>query len=103
VKAINAIAAYSRPVSTVEGVKVCREEGVQFVVVPEHWAKRSRARLVEAIQTHKIKLTKAFVAIYHDHAVAVVPKTLVSHTAFGKRTFTWKTLHVDGIEVHDIL
>jgi hypothetical protein len=103
IKAVNAIAAYSRPVTTLEAVAVCKDENVPFVVVQEHWAKRSRNRLVDAIETFKVKLTKAFVAIYHDHAVAVVPKTLVAHSAFGKRTFTWKTLHVDGINVHDSL
>jgi hypothetical protein len=101
VQAINAIASYPRTTLQSVAIQACKDNGVQYVVAEEAWAKRSRGRLISAIETFKIKLQKAFVVLYSDHAVAVTPKSLVTHTAFGKKTFTWKTLHVDGISVAD--
>jgi len=101
VQAINAIASYPRTTPQAVAVQACKDNGVQYVIANESWANRSRARLIKAIEEFKIKLQRAFVVLYSDHAVAVTPKSLVTHTAFGKKTFTWKTLHVDGIQVTD--
>jgi hypothetical protein len=54
----------------------------------EVWAKRSKGRLVDAMDRENIQ--RSFVVIYRDHAVAVVPNTIILHGAFGKRTVTWK-------------
>jgi len=101
IKAINAIAKYSRVTPTRDAIQACKDEKVQYVHVDESWSNRSRLRLANAVSNYGIKLNKAFVALYRDHAVAVKPRSMVVHTAAGKQVFQWKTLHVDGLIVYD--
>jgi len=88
VQAINAIASYRGPVTTGEAIRACADNGVPSMVMDEVWAKRSKGRLVAAMDRENIR--RSFVVIYRDHAVAVVPNTIIVHGAFGKRTVTWK-------------
>lgn len=101
VQAINAIAKYSRVTPTEVAKQACRDNKVPYVIVDEAWALRSRQRLTAAVQGVRFSLKRAFVALYRDHAVAVKPKELVVHSAVGKQTFTWKTLHVNGLTQYD--
>jgi len=97
VAAINAIASYRGPVSRTLALRVCRENRVPLIIMNEHFAKRSRKRLMDEMDRRKI--SRSFVVVYEDHAVAVVPNTITLHGAFGKRTLTWKTTFSKDVEI----
>jgi len=99
VAAINAIASYRGPVSRTLALKVCRENRVPLIIMNERFAQRSRKRLID--QMDRRKISRSFVVVYEDHAVAVVPNTITLHGAFGKRTITWKDTHSKDVEITD--
>jgi len=99
VAAINAIASYRGPVSRTLALKVCRENKVPLIIMNERFAQRSRKRLID--QMDRRKISRSFVVVYEDHAVAVVPNTVTLHGAFGKRTITWKNTFSKDVEITD--
>jgi len=99
VQAINAIATYRGPVSQTTALKACRENKVPIVFVNERFANRSKARLIA--QMDRRKISRSFVVCYEDHALAVVPNTLVLHGAFGKREITWKFTDSKDVVISD--
>jgi len=99
VAAINAIASYRGPVNRTLALKVCRENQVPLIIMNERFAQRSRKRLID--QMDRRRISRSFVVVYEDHAVAVVPNTLTLHGAFGKRTITWKNTFSKDVEITD--
>jgi len=99
VAAINAIASYRGPVNQTLALKVCRENGVPLIIMNERFAQRSRKRLID--QMDRRKISRSFVVVYEDHAVAVVPNTITLHGAFGKRTITWRNTFSKYVEITD--
>jgi len=97
VAAINAIASYRGPVNQSLALRVCRENGVPVIIQNEKFANRSRKRLID--QMDRRKISRSFVVVYEDHAVAVVPNTITLHGAFGKRTITWKSSFSKDVEI----
>ncbi|QIQ28421.1 polyprotein [Fusarium sacchari alphavirus-like virus 1] len=88
VQAINALAAFHGPVNLSTAIRACRENKVSYLILNERFANRSRKRLQDMMDRRKF--SRAFVVLYEDHAVAVVPNTITLRGAFGKRTITWK-------------
>jgi len=99
VAAINAIASFRGPVNRTIALKACNDNGVPIVIMDEPFALRSRKRLIEHMDRRKI--TRSFVVVYEDHAVAVVPNTITLHGAFGKRTIKWKSTFSKDVEITD--
>jgi hypothetical protein len=99
VAAINAIASYRGPVNQTLALKACRENKVPLIIMNEKFAQRSRKRLMD--QMDRRKISRSFVVVYEDHAVAVVPNTITLHGAFGKRTITWKNTFSKDVEITD--
>lgn len=97
VQAINAIASYRGPVSISTALQACRDNKVSCIVMNERWALRSKARLINAMDRRR--LTRSFVVVYEDHAVAVVPNTITLHSGFGKRQVTWKSSDSKDVEI----
>jgi hypothetical protein len=99
VQAINALAMYSQPVGLGTAIKACRDNNVNFVVMNELFANRSRKRLQDEMD--RKHFSRSFVVLYEDHAVAVVPNTLTIHSGFGKRTITWSSSQSKDVEITD--
>lgn len=99
VAAINAIASYRGPVNQTLALKVCRDNKVPLIIMNERFAQRSRKRLMD--QMDRRKISRSFVVVYEDHAVAVVPNTITLHGAFGKRSITWKNTFSKDVEISD--
>lgn len=97
VAAINAIASFRGPVSRTKALEVCRANKVPLIIMNEIFAQRSRKRLMD--QMDRRKISRSFVVVYEDHAVAVVPNTITLHGAFGKRTITWKSSFSKDVEI----
>jgi hypothetical protein len=99
VQAINAIATYRGPVNQTTSLHACRENRVPLVLINVPFANRSRKRLLDMMDRRKI--SRSFVVVYQDHALAVVPNTLIMHGAFGKRTITWKATDSKDVVITD--
>jgi hypothetical protein len=99
VQAINAIATYRGPVNQTTSLRACRENKVPLILINEPFANRSRKRLLDMMDRRKI--SRSFVVVYQDHALAVVPNTLIMHGAFGKRTITWKAMDSKDVVITD--
>lgn len=99
VQAVNAIAKYPMAVTITTALEACRANRVPCIIFNEKWAVRSKHRLVTEMDRRHI--SRSFVVVYEDHAVAVVPNTITIHSSLGKRTITWKSSMSKDVEITD--
>lgn len=99
VQAVNAIAKYPAAVTITTALEACRANRVPCIIFNEKWAVRSKHRLITEMDRRHI--SRSFVVIYEDHAVAVVPNTITIHSSLGKRTITWKSSMSKDVEITD--
>jgi len=69
VAAINALAAYSRPVTTSEAIDICKAEKVELLLVDEMWSNKKSADKMAELYADRRK-TSPLMICYKDHAVS---------------------------------